>query len=63
MADRILERERGGSMGIIGVIIGALLVVSLAVFFLNGKTFSDAGNAFTSARSAAPGAPVAPAPR
>ncbi|MDB5571739.1 MAG: hypothetical protein JWN93_2922 [Hyphomicrobiales bacterium] len=60
MADRIVERERGGSMGVIGVIVGALIVIALAYFLLNGNTFSGGGSS-TNVTIEAPKAPSVPA--
>lgn len=36
MADRMSRRERSGSIGIIGVIIGAIVVIALAFHLING---------------------------
>ena len=54
MADRI-ERERGGSMGILGVVIGALIVIAVAFFLLSGNW--RGGTATTGAGSPAVTAP------
>ena len=66
MADRI-ERERSGAMGIVGVIIGALIVIAVAFFLIGGWDWRGGGTTTTintpapSAPSTA--APAAPAPR
>jgi hypothetical protein len=62
MPDRIVERERGGSMGILGVIVGALIVIALAYVLLNGNTFRG-GGASGNVTIEAGKAPAAPAPR
>ena len=44
MADRMIERERSGSMGVIGVIVGALLLIALAIFLINNDYFRGGGS-------------------
>jgi hypothetical protein len=44
MADRMFERVQGGSLGVIGVIVGALIVIALAIFLINGDYFRGAGS-------------------
>jgi hypothetical protein len=44
MADRMIERERGGSKGLIGVVIGAAIVIALAFFLINGDAFRSGGS-------------------
>ncbi len=56
MVERI-ERERGGSMGIVGVIVGALLVIAIAFFLLSGGV-SDRGTSSTTINNTAPSAPA-----
>ena len=61
MADRI-ERNQGGSMGVIGVIVGALLVIALAIFLINGDYFRGAGSTASVNEGAKTSAPASSGP-
>ena len=60
MAGRI-ERNQGGSMGVIGVIVGAILVIAIAFFLINGDYFRSGGSSTANLDGAKTSAP-APAP-
>lgn len=62
MADRMFERERGGSMGLIGVIVGALLVIALAFFLINGDYFRGGGTTASVSDGAKTSAPASSGP-
>ena len=64
MADRIYT-SGGSGMGILGVIIGALLVIGAIVFFVggfNGGGKSGSGPSVTINAPSAPSAPRLPTP-
>ena len=66
MADRIYTSGGGSGMGILGVIVGALLVIGAIVFFVGGFNGGGAktggGPSVTINAPSAPSAPRLPSP-
>jgi hypothetical protein len=65
MADRIYTSGGGSGMGILGVVIGALLVIGAIVFFMggfNGGARTGGGPSVTINSPSAPSAPRLPSP-
>jgi hypothetical protein len=51
--------DNSGGIGLVGVLIGAIIVIGVAFFFFRGMDGGDAGPSVT---IEAPSAPAAPAP-
>ena len=53
------DRDSGG-IGIVGVIIGAIIVIGVAFFFFRGTDGGDAGGPDVNIEAPAPAAPASP---
>ncbi|MGH6742440.1 MAG: hypothetical protein ACREDY_26005 [Bradyrhizobium sp.] len=62
MADRIYTSGGGSGMGILGVIVGALLVIGAIVFFVGGFNGGAKTGGGPSVTINAPSAPHLPSP-